>query len=216
MNDQPATGWFQLGAGSGPPSRPSFGATVTGPHTGPDGAATSLPTVAGYAVEGILGRGGMGVVYQARQEGLGRPVALKMLRAADAPSLDLLLRFRLEAETAAQIRHPHVVQVYEVGWHGEAPYLALEYLAGGTLAERLRAGPLAPRGAARLVADLADAVQAAHGLGIIHRDLKPANVLFDRAGTAKVADFGLARRLDGDARLTQSGQIVGTPAYMAP
>jgi tetratricopeptide (TPR) repeat protein len=158
----------------------------------------------------------MGVVYLARQDGLDRPVALKMVRAADAPSLDALLRFRLEAEMAARIRHPHVVQVYEVGWHGEQPYLALEYLEGGTLAERLQGGPLAPREAATLLAELADAVQAAHGLGIIHRDLKPANVLFDAGGAAKVADFGLAKRLDQGPGLTASGLLVGTPAYMAP
>jgi serine/threonine-protein kinase len=186
-------------------------------------AAPGYPAVHGYEILGLLGRGGMGVVYHARDVALDRPVALKMIHPVGSVSPEERLRFRFEAELAARVRHPNVVQVYEVGEHAGRPYVALEHVEGGTLADRLRMGRPTPRAAARLLATLAEAVGAAHAQGIIHRDLKPANVLLQRGGgqtapalVPKIADFGLARRLDQSDRLTATGVVVGTPAYMAP
>jgi hypothetical protein len=139
-----------------------------------------LPRVPGYQVLGLLGRGGMGVVYQARQLGLERLVALKMIRDGSAASDQERARFRTEAEAAARLQHPHIVQIHEVGEAGGQPYFALEYVAGGSLAERLAGTPLPAREAARLVETLARAIQYAHERGIVHRDLKPANILLDR------------------------------------
>jgi eukaryotic-like serine/threonine-protein kinase len=205
------------------PGPPAF----LGPVETPQGAATPAteaaspadsgwPQVAGYQVLGELGRGGMGVVYKARHIGLDRLVALKLLRDAAHAGAEEVARFRREAEAVARLQHPHVVQIHDVGEHHGRPYLALEYVAGGSLAQRLQGTPLPPREAARLLEALARAVQAAHQRGVIHRDLKPANVLLTADGTPKVSDFGLAKRLDGDAAHTQSGAIVGTPSYMAP
>jgi WD40 repeat protein/tRNA A-37 threonylcarbamoyl transferase component Bud32 len=173
-----------------------------------------LPQLAGYDVLDLLGRGGMGIVYRARHIGLNRVVALKMLRDRDA-NADELARFRTEAEVLARLSHPHIVQVYEVGAHDGRPFFALEYVEGGTLDRRLSGTPLPYGEAAQLVETLARAVQAAHEKGVLHRDLKPANVLLDAAGRPKVADFGLARKLD-HAGQTQTGAVMGTPSYMAP
>jgi tetratricopeptide (TPR) repeat protein/tRNA A-37 threonylcarbamoyl transferase component Bud32 len=187
--------------------------------------APAYPEVPGYEIRGLLGRGGMGVVYHARDLALDRPVALKMIHPVGVITPEERLRFRFEAELAARVRHPNVVQVYEVGEHAGQHYVALEYVEGGTLAERVRQGRPVPRAAARLLATLAEAVGAAHAQGIIHRDLKPANVLLQRGEgptppspdpVPKIADFGLARQLDRSDRLTATGVIVGTPAYMAP
>jgi predicted Ser/Thr protein kinase len=172
--------------------------------------------VPGYEVLGELGRGGMGVVYRARQARLGRTVALKVLLAGAHAGEQELARFRAEAEAVARLHHPNVVQVYEVGEEGGHPYLALEYVDGGSLADRLRGTPLPAREAARLAEALARAVHAAHEKGIVHRDLKPANVLLTADGTPKVVDFGLAKRLDGATLHTQTGAVLGTPDYMAP
>jgi eukaryotic-like serine/threonine-protein kinase len=167
----------------------------------------------GYSVLDIAGRGAMGVVFRAVQTGLNRVVALKMLRADDATPAELA-RFRAEAELVAAVRHPHTVAVYDVGRDPAAPYLAMEYLPGGTLTDRLRDGPLAARRAAGLVEAVARGVAAAHAQGVVHRDLKPGNILFDADGVPKVADFGLAKRGGTDA--TRTGAILGTPSYMAP
>jgi serine/threonine-protein kinase len=163
-----------------------------------------------------LGRGGMGVVYLARQHGLGRMVALKrMLRGAGASDQEIL-RFRSEAEAAARLDHPHIVPIYAVGEeHGE-PYFLMRYVAGTTLARRLAVGPLPPREAAGLLAPICRAVAYAHGRGVLHRDLKPSNILIDPEGRPHVSDFGLAKRIDIDASLTGSGAILGTPSYMPP
>jgi WD40 repeat protein len=157
----------------------------------------------------------MGVVYRARQVGLGRVVALKMILHAEHAGEDQRRRFRAEAEAVARLQHPHVVQIHEVGEAGGLPFFSLEYCAGGSLEKKLNGTPWEARPAAELVEKLARAVHAAHLAQVIHRDLKPANVLLAADGTPKVTDFGLARRLDAQAQ-TQSGAVVGTPSYMAP
>jgi serine/threonine-protein kinase len=192
-----------------------------------------------YEILGELGRGGMGVVYKARQKSLGRPVALKMMREARLSSDSDRARFLAEAESVARLKHPNIVTVYEVGDRAGLPYIVMEFVEGRTLAQHLADGPLPPREAARFVADVARAVQHAHEQGILHRDLKPANILLASGGREppdssrpwgsrpplaegpKVTDFGLAKRLtvsstgERDWR-TQTGAIVGTPGYMAP
>jgi formylglycine-generating enzyme required for sulfatase activity len=179
-------------------------------------ASGSAPAaVPGFEIECELGRGGMGVVYKATQTGLGRTVALKMLVAGPYADPALRARFLLEAESVAALEHPHIIGVFAFGESGGHPYLAMEYLPGGSLAERLRArGPLPPREAAELVAALAEAVAHAHSRGIVHRDIKPANVLLTAAGELRLADFGLAKV--GRSDLSVTGQVLGTPAYMAP
>jgi serine/threonine protein kinase/WD40 repeat protein len=213
------------------------------PATATADPTTGLPTeplevLPGFDILRELGSGGMGVVYEARQTRLNRLVALKVLRGGRGDAKDMV-RFLAEAEAVAAIRHPHVVQVYETGQDTGRPYMALELLTGGTLADRLKAGKLDPRDAAALVAKLADAVRAAHELGIVHRDLKPSNILFrggrgQGTGDSKTAgpdgsslspvpcplspvitDFGLAKRAGG-VDLTRTQAVMGTPAYMAP
>jgi hypothetical protein len=175
-----------------------------------------LPLLPGYEILGELGRGGMGVVYKARQVRLQRLVALKMILAGAHAGPQELARFRREAEAVAQLQHPHIVQIYEVGEQKGQPYFSLEFVDGGSLAQKLAGTPLPAYQAAQLVETLARAVHAAHERDIIHRDLKPANVLLTAHGTPKVTDFGLAKRLDAGPGLTESGAIVGTPSYMAP
>jgi WD40 repeat protein/tRNA A-37 threonylcarbamoyl transferase component Bud32 len=172
--------------------------------------------VAGYEILDLLGRGGMGVVYKARQLKLNRVVALKMILAGAHAGPAELARFRTEAEAIASLQHPNVVQIYDVGEQSGQPYFALEFVDGGSLEQRLTGTPLAARKAAQLVETLARAVHAAHGVGIIHRDLKPANVLLTHDGLPKITDFGLAKRLGSETGQTQSGAVVGTPSYMAP
>ena len=170
----------------------------------------------GYEIVAELGRGGMGVVYQARQLALNRVVALKMILAADHADERGLARFRAEAEAVARLQHPNIVQVFEISEHEGKPFFSMEFCPGGGLDKKLNAGPLEPSEAARLVETLARAVRAAHDKGVIHRDLKPANVLLAEDGTPKVTDFGLAKRMDADAAQTRSGDLLGTPSYMAP
>jgi tetratricopeptide (TPR) repeat protein len=173
------------------------------------------PQVPGYAILGELGRGAMGVVYQARHLQLDRVVALKMILAGAHASPDDLVRFRREAEAVARLQHPGIVQIYEIGEHQGLPFFSLEYCVGGSLHRKLDGKPLTPREAARLVEALAGALAAAHAQKLIHRDLKPHNVLLGADGTPKIADFGLARRLDATGQ-TQSGAVVGTASYMPP
>ena len=179
-------------------------------------AGTDLPVVPGYEILGVLGRGGMGVVYKARHRHLQRLVALKMILAGGHAGPHELARFRIEAEAVARLQHPHIVQIYEVGEQQELPYCVLEFVEGGSLAQKLAGTPQPPRQAAELVATLAGAVHAGHERGVVHRDLKPDNVLLTADGTPKIADFGLAKKLDGGAGQTASGAVMGTPSYMAP
>ena len=169
-----------------------------------------------YRVEEELGRGGMGVVYRARQLSLGRDVALKVLLRGRAPSSADLARFRTEAESAARLDHPAIVPIYEVGQHDGQPFFTMKYVAGSTLSQRLAEGPLPPREAAALLAPICRAIDYAHGRGVLHRDLKPSNILIDEDGRPHVSDFGLAKRVEDQADLTLSGAVLGTPAYMSP
>jgi tRNA A-37 threonylcarbamoyl transferase component Bud32 len=175
-----------------------------------------LPQVPGYEVEAVLGHGGMGVVYKARHRRLNRTVALKMLLAGAYAAPHELARFQREAEAVAGLRHANIVQVYDVGDNEGRPYFTMEFVEGGSLAQKLAGTPQTVRQAAALAAILAEAVQVAHQGGIVHRDLKPANVLLTANGTPKISDFGLARRLDAEAGPTQTNVPVGTPSYMAP
>jgi serine/threonine-protein kinase len=179
-------------------------------------SGTQLPRIPGYEVDGLLGRGGMGVVYKARHLRLNRTVALKMLLAGAYAGPHELVRFQREAEAVAGLRHANIVQVYDVGDHEGRPYFTMEFIEGGSLAQELAGIPQPARQAAALAAALAEAVEVAHQGGIVHRDLKPANILLAADGTPKISDFGLARRVDGGAEPTQSGSPLGTPSYMAP
>ncbi len=200
---------------------------------------TVLPSVPGYAIQRELGRGGMGVVYLARQEGLERLVAIKMLpQGAEAERT--MQRFQTEAEVIARLQHPNLIQIYEVGTVEGRPFFSMEYVPDGTLEEQLRRQPLAPREAARLIQILATAMHEAHRCGVVHRDLKPGNILLRREGDGtedttlesgvwlataaeapgsfcpKITDFGLAKRLGEAEGLTLTHSVLGTPCYMAP
>lgn len=208
---------------------------------GPVGAA--LPSIPGYEILSELGRGGMGVVYKARQLKLKRTVAIKMIVAGPQACARDVARFRAEAEAIAAFAHPNIVPVYEAGEHEGRTYFAMEYVAGGSLAARLTLGTLAAADAARLVETLAQAIVHAHSQGIVHRDLKPGNILLQRVASSqrpvasreesrqasatddwllatgyspKIADFGLAKQLGTESGQTQTGAILGTPSYMAP
>jgi tRNA A-37 threonylcarbamoyl transferase component Bud32 len=173
-------------------------------------------SIPGYELLGELGRGGMAVVYKARQQSLHRIVALKMILAGTRASAEELARFRIEAEAVAQLQHPHIVQIYEIGQQNGCPYYSLEFAEGGSLAQRLDGRPWPAEDAARLIEGLAGAVHTAHQQGIVHRDLKPGNVLLTANGQPKVTDFGVAKRLDSNLGHTRTGAVVGTPSYMAP
>ncbi|MGE3808454.1 MAG: protein kinase, partial [Gemmataceae bacterium] len=164
----------------------------------------------------MLGRGGMGVVYQAEQISLKRIVALKMILAGDHASASSRRRFLVEAETAARLQHPHIVQIHQVGEHEGRPFLTLEFIDGTSLDRKLAESLLPPDEAGQLIEILARAIQYAHDQGIVHRDLKPANIMLTGTGTPKITDFGLAKRLDETEGQTPSGAVLGTPSYMAP
>ncbi|MBL8850335.1 MAG: serine/threonine protein kinase [Planctomycetaceae bacterium] len=188
-------------------------------------ARRDLPRRMGdYELINELGRGGMGVVYRARQLSLGRTVAVKMILRGELASPTEIGRFRAEAEAAARLDHPHIVSIFEVGTHDGQPYFSMQYVPGTTLAQRIHGGPLPAAEAASLLIPVCRAVAAAHRAGVLHRDLKPSNVLIDDSGRPYVTDFGLAKQLpakeDGatalGGSLTHSGAILGTPGYMAP
>jgi WD40 repeat protein/serine/threonine protein kinase len=206
-------------------------------------AASVWPSVPGYRIVEVLGRGGMGVVYQAVQESLNRLVALKMLAAIDLGRADDVARFRCEAEAIAGLQHPNIVQVYEIGEANGQPFLCLEYVAGGSLAQAMAGTSQPPDIAARCIETLARAIHEAHLRGIVHRDLKPANILLQKVAgdprpvsndsdsalpspsghgplaashVLKITDFGLAKQLYSDSGHTKTGDVLGTPSYMAP
>jgi hypothetical protein len=168
-----------------------------------------------YQILEEIGRGGMAVVYKAWQPSLERFVALKVLPQYFLHDAEFLARFQLEARAAAQLSHPNVIHIYDTGEAEGIHYIAMEYLEGGSLSQRLAAGPLQPRDAQGILAQVASALDYAHARGLIHRDIKPANILFTADGRAKVTDFGIARAGDG-TRLTQTGTVMGTPEYMSP
>jgi tetratricopeptide (TPR) repeat protein/tRNA A-37 threonylcarbamoyl transferase component Bud32 len=206
----------------------------------------ALRVAGGYEILDELGRGGMGVVYRARQVGLNRIVAFKRMRSGSLATAEDMVRFRREAVALARLKHSNIVQVYDVGEQAGHPYLAMEYVEGSTLRECLERSPLPPHESAGLIALLADAVHFAHGQGIIHRDLKPGNILLSRpavamsdtanlqmaatqnessatrsdfptsSGAPKIADFGLAKLFDAESDETRTGMLLGTPGYMAP
>jgi WD40 repeat protein/tetratricopeptide (TPR) repeat protein/tRNA A-37 threonylcarbamoyl transferase component Bud32 len=178
--------------------------------------AEARPPLPGYEILAELGRGGMGVVYKARQAGLNRVVALKMVLAGSHAAPEERARFRAEAEAVARLQHPNIIQIYEVGAADGWPYFSLELAEGGNLAGRLDGTPVPATRAAALVETLARAVHYAHERGVVHRDLKPANILLTADGTPKVTDFGLAKQLDTGPGLTRTGLVLGTPSYMAP
>ena len=175
-----------------------------------------LPRIPGYQVEAVLGRGGVGVVYKARHLKLNRHVALKMLLSGVYADPHELARFTREAEAVASLRHANIVQVYDIGELDGMPYFTMEFIEGGSLAQKLAGIPQPAARAASLLETVAAAVHIAHQGGIVHRDLKPSNILLLADGTAKITDFGLARRIEGEAAITQNGAHVGTPSYMAP
>ncbi len=181
----------------------------------PTDSKTAPLTLAGYEILDELGRGGMGVVYKARQLAVHRLVALKMILAGAQASPQELQRFRNEAQALGRLKHPGIVQVYEVGEQEGRPYFSMEFCPGGSLKDRIEGTPRPPQEAAHTVEQLARAMAAAHQAQILHRDLKPANVLVSEDGTLKISDFGLAKKLDEEGQ-THSGAIMGTPSYMAP
>jgi eukaryotic-like serine/threonine-protein kinase len=179
-------------------------------------ARVELPRITGYEILGVLGAGGMGVVYKARQPRLDRLVALKMIKAGAGARPDDLARFEAEARAVAAIDHPNIIKIFEIGERDGLPYFSLEFLEGGTLAQRIAGQPQPIDDAATIIETLARAMDVAHRRGIIHRDIKPSNVLLAGDGTPKIADFGLVKRLEGDSARTGTGYILGSPSYMAP
>lgn len=181
-----------------------------------EGTPPSGSSFSNYELLESIGEGGMGVVYKARQRGLNRIVALKMIRSGSLASESEVKRFRSEAQAAARLQHPNVVAIHEVGEHEGRPFFTMDFIEGQNLAQVAQGTPLAAERAARYVHTIAEAVHCAHQLGILHRDLKPANILLDRNDQPRITDFGLAKRFDTDSEFTASGAILGTPSYMPP
>ena len=185
----------------------------------PSVAASASQAFGDYELLEEIGRGGMGMVYKAHQRSLNRMVALKMILRGELATPEDRTRFRTEAQAAAHLEHPNIVPVYDAGEHEGQAYFSMRFIEGQTLAALLARGPMRPRDAARYLAVISRAVQYAHDHGILHRDLKPSNILIDRNDEPHITDFGLAKRVTGEAAAhyrTATGAIVGTPAYMAP
>lgn len=218
------------GASNEPPTQPYVSGSPTQPTVPPDQQETLLASkfllgAAGkplgqefgsYEILGEIGRGGMGIVYKARQKTLDRLVALKTILPGGAASDDDLQRFRVEAEAAARLQHPNIVAVHEIGLVDGQHFYSMDFIDGPSLSQRLRDGPLPGRAAARYAMIIARAMHHAHKHNILHRDLKPSNVLLDGADQPHITDFGLAKKLGGDSSQTHTGAVLGTPSYMAP
>jgi serine/threonine protein kinase len=194
------------------------------PTGAPAGAAECSPSVkqtvrsfGDYESLEEIARGGMGVVYRARQTSLERVVALKMILAGQFASKQIIQRFRGEVTAAALLQHPNIVAIHDVGIHDDQHYFSMDYVEGQNLAQLVGNRPLPPAKAARYVKLIGEAIHYAHGQGILHRDLKPSNVIIDSAtDQPRITDFGLAKRLDGESSLTVSGQVLGSPNFMPP
>ena len=183
----------------------------------PDPFDDSLPRDFGpYELLAEIGRGGMGVVYKARQKALDRTVAVKMILATHLASPEHIRRFQVEAWAAARVRHANIMQIHDVGQHHGQHFFTMEYIEGESLAQRIAHGPLDFEAVARLVTAVARAVDHLHAHGIVHRDLKPSNILLDCDGQPYVTDFGLAKVFVPGSEATATGVIAGTPSYMAP
>jgi eukaryotic-like serine/threonine-protein kinase len=198
---------------------PPIAPDQTGGQTGASGEPSPGDRVryfGDYEIDREIARGGMGVVFRARQISLNRTVALKMILAGQLADENDIKRFYTEAEAAAQLDHPGIVPIFEVGRHEEQHFFSMAFVEGRSLAERLADGPMPPRDSAALLLHVTTAVEYAHSRGVIHRDLKPSNILIGADGNPRVTDFGLAKRVQGDSGLTGSGQIMGTPSYMPP
>jgi WD40 repeat protein/predicted Ser/Thr protein kinase len=180
------------------------------------GVSTSATLSSRYRIQSEVARGGMGVVYRAHDLQLDRVVALKLIRSGDLADGDEIKRFAVEARAAAQLDHSGIVQVYEVGTLNGQPFLTMAFIDGQSLWQAVKDAPLAPKRAARIMQQAAEAVHYAHEHGVVHRDLKPQNILLTRDDQPKVTDFGLAKRQQGDSSLTETGQALGTPSYMPP
>ena len=198
-------------AGSG-----SINATAPAQTEFPSGTLTLPARFGDYELVQELGRGGMGVVYRARQLSLAREVALKMVLRGNLASKADLERFQAEAQAAAKLDHSAIVPVYEVGEQGGRPYFTMKHIAGTTLAQRLAQGPLPAKEAATILAAVAHGIHFAHTHGVLHRDIKPSNILLDENGWPHITDFGLAKQTTDAASLTKTGAVLGTPAYMSP
>jgi WD40 repeat protein len=186
-------------------------------QAGSDLESHPQPEIPGYEVLGVLGWGGMGVVYRVWQKRVNRIVALKMVHAGAQASPQVLARFSVEAEAVARLHHPNIVQIYDLGQHAGSPFLVLELIEGPSLAQALAGTPQPARRAAELVESLARAIHSAHRQGVVHRDLTPANILLTADGSPKITDFGLAKIIIGGGELrTGTGELLGTPSYMAP
>jgi len=194
--------------------------TVPPPGAAPPAAVPPLGSIkyfGDYELLAEIARGGMGVVYRARQVSLNRVVAVKLILAGELAGSSDVRRFQAEAEAAASLDHPYILPIYEVGEHVGQQYFSMKLVEDGNLAQRLtKSPPLAMRGLVELMGKVVRAVHYAHQRGILHRDLKPSNILLDADGTPYVTDFGLAKKVDAPSELTQSGALVGTPSYMPP
>jgi serine/threonine protein kinase len=201
--------WWRTAAGEGG-ARPHTEQAAASPKQ------AALPELPGYEILREIARGGMGVVYEARQTSLNRLVAIKLILHGALASAADRRRFATEAAAAAKLKHPNIVVIHEVGEHAGQPFFSMEYVAGESLARIARDRPPTAMQAAHYVAEAARAVQFAHERGVLHRDVKPSNVLIDETGRVRVMDFGLAKQIDAEDKLTVTGQLLGTPSYMAP
>jgi len=201
-----------------PPSAATEGAPLAPGESPADAPAigTNIRYFGDYELLEEIARGGMGVVYKARQVTLNRIVALKMILAGQLAGEEDVQRFHAEAEAAAGLDHPGIVPIFEVGEHEGQHYFSMGFVEGSSLSAKVADGPLPPKEAAEYTKKVAEAVAFAHEQGVIHRDLKPANVLLDANDEPRVTDFGLAKKVEGDSGLTATGQILGTPGYMPP